>query len=204
MIECRSSVQKETETEPENTNFDLRNVITKRLREAKIESMKGNKTPEGKERDSFYIHQFKNKTGFLVHAQPGKPTDYCRVCEICNKRYKDMKQHTITSHVTNNWWGTFGYSICWNCQEYQFVGEIKNQCNGEFNSALHKEAFLFRFNCFERYIKEELGCKTDHKVVTIIRREGMCDRSYSGFTPNETPFLTLIDLSTNLETQSYS
>ena len=26
----------------------------------------------------------------------------------------------------------------------------------------------------------------------------MCDRSYSGFTPYETPFLTLIDLSTNL------
>ena len=195
-IDEKSNIDTQIESEEESSGY--RRVITQKLREAKLESMTDSSTSNQEYvSDSFVKDQFRNKTGLLVHAQPGKPTEYCRSCEICNKRYKDMKQHVITGHLTNNWWGSFGYSTCWNCQEFQYVGEIRN-CSGEFNSTLHKEAFLFRFQCFESYIKEELDCKTDYEVVNIVRREGMCEKSFSNFPKNETSFLTLIDLSKDL------
>ena len=191
--ECKQNL------DPLEEDSDLREVINRRLREAKLQSIekdqKKNKSVE--QSDSFYIDHFKNRTGILIHAQPTELNDYCRKCEICGKKFKDMKQHVIMGHLTNSWWGTFGYSTCWLCHEYQFICEIRH-CKGEFDPALHKEDFLFRINCFENYLKEELGCNTDHEIVNLVRSEGMCETSLSNFTQKETPFLEIIDSSKEL------
>ena len=185
--------------DPLEEDSDLREVINRQLREAKLKSIaieqKDEKSVE--QSDSFYIDHFKNRTGILIHAQPTELNDYCRKCEICGKKFKDMKQHVIMGHLTNSWWGTFGYNTCWLCHEYQFICEIRH-CKGEFDPALHKEDFLFRINCFENYLKEELGCNTDHEMVNLVRSEGMSEKSLSNFTHKETPFLEIIDSSKEL------
>ena len=191
--ECKQNL------DPLEEDSDLREVINRRLREAKLQSIaKDQKKDKSVEQsDSFYIDHFKNRTGILIHAQPTELNDYCRKCEICGKKFKDMKQHVIMGHLTNSWWGTFGYNTCWLCHEYQFICEIRH-CKGEFDPALHKEDFLFRINCFENYLKEELGCNTDHELVNLVRSEGMCEKSLSNFTQKETPFLEIIDSSKEL------
>ena len=187
-----------TFSETEEDSLDLMDVISRRVREAKLKSMsEDSKTQNVVESGSFYMDQFKNKKGTLIHTQPTESNEYCRTCEICGVRFKDMKQHTITAHLTNSWWGIFGHHTCWLCQEFQYVCEIR-YCKGEFDPAKHKMDFLFRVNCFENYLKEELGCRTDHEVVNLVRNEGLCDKSLSGFNHKEIPFLEIIDTARDL------
>ena len=185
-------------SETEEDNLALREIISRRVREAKIKSMSEESTTQNVvESGSFYMDQFKNKKGTLIHTQPTESNEYCRTCEICGVRFKDMKQHIITAHLTNSWWGIFGHHTCWLCQEFQYVCEIR-YCKGEFDPAIHKKDFIFRVNCFENYLKEELGCRTDHEVVNLVRNEGLCDKSLSGFNHEEIPFLEIIDAARDL------
>ena len=137
------------------------------------------------------LDQFTNRKGKNRFSVPISQKYATRDCLLCHIRTKDMKKHTILNHLTNTWWGTYGPYTCWRCQEYHPGGDI-TLCGGQYKEG-DLSTFLYRNQCFESFVKEDLECQTDQDLIMLIKRNGLCDRSLSSFSTMEEDYMRAID-----------
>ena len=189
--------------------FDLRQIITRNLRIAKEESIFSEGVKRKSEQNSLVDHDHKKqklsvtnptikkqtfskfhnpKLSDEIHYQEGAS----RACVICYSKIRNMKKHVILQHVTNDWWGVYGDSTCWKCQEFHTFSEL-GRCQGFFNPDKDTETFLYRSNCFEEFLKEDLQCETEEQLVRLINREGLAKKSISKFSNIEVKFMSILD-----------
>ena len=138
------------------------------------------------------LDQFSNRKGRNLFSAPCSQKSAKRDCLLCHVRTKDMKKHTILNHLSNTWWGAYGPYTCWRCQEFHPGGDIST-CGGQYKRS-DLPTFLYRNECLESFLKEDLECNTDNELINLIRRNGLCDRSGSNFSYLEEGFLHEIDL----------
>ena len=154
--------------------FDLRNVITHKLRQAKFDSMRSDGIKSRSEQSSLLDfehkkqktqHNYYPKQSFSrfhkpkvterVHIQEGAS----RSCVICSSKIRNMKKHVIMSHVTDDWWGVYGDTTCWKCQEFHTAANLR-KCKGFFDLEKDTDTFLYRNKCYEEFLKEDLQCNS--------------------------------------------
>ena len=137
------------------------------------------------------LDQFSNRKGKNLFSAPCSQKSAKRDCLLCPIKTKDMKKHTILNHLSNTWWGAYGPYTCWRCQEFHPGGDIST-CGGQYKRS-DLPTFLYRNECLESFLKEDLECTTDNELIHLIRRNGLCDRSGSNFSYLEEGFLHEID-----------
>ena len=70
-------------------------------------------------------------------------------------------------------------------------------CGGQFKRS-DIPTFLYRNQCLEYFLKEDLECGSDQELVNLVRRNGLCVKSRSNFLDRESSFLREIDLNKGL------
>ena len=142
------------------------------------------------------LDQFSNRKGKNLFSVPCSQKSAKRDCLLCPIKTKDMKKHTILNHLSNTWWGAYGPYTCWRCQEFHPGGDIST-CGGQYKRS-DLPTFLYRNECLESFLKEDLECTTDNELIHLIRRNGLCDRSGSNFSYLEEGYLHEIDTNKRL------
>ena len=132
-----------------------------------------------------------------MYSNPISQVSASRDCLLCHLKIKDMKKHTILNHVANTWWGAYGPYTCWRCQEYHPGAQIIS-CDGHYREKEDLQAFLFRNKCLENFLKEDLQCKSDYDLISLIHNNNLCYGSISNFSARESEFMRKIDKSKNL------
>ena len=167
-----------------------------RLQEAKLE-LDTEDVGEGKDDSAFKRLLMEMEGGLDLNAVSNSQGHCLRKCMVCCTEAKNMKRHTIFSHLTDVWWGVHAESTCWTCQQYHTYQDIR-RCEGYYVPSRDFKSLINRHVEFFSFLKDNLECDSDDELLEIVVREQLGSKSVSSFTTYELDYMRIIDRSKGL------